>query len=189
MEENKNPVTQAEHFPPEKVDSEKKESVRELVQKLKKKKWYRNPKILIPLAVVLVVGISVLASTRGPEAEYVTETVQRMTLKNTVSATGTVQALTERDLQFEANGVIDKILVEEGDQVQEGEVLATLETTDLDIQIREARAALALAQANLQIVFAGNRQEDIQVSQESVKQAETAYQNALKDHEALVKKT
>src|SRR5262249_9812510 len=64
-----------------------------------------------------------------------------------VVTTGTVQAV-HVDLGFKVPGRIADVPVAEGDDVRPGELVGTLETQDLDVQVASARAALALARAS-----------------------------------------
>src|ERR1043166_6693929 len=64
-----------------------------------------------------------------------------------VVTTGTVQAV-HVDLGFKVPGRIADVPVAEGDDVQAGQLVGTLETQDLDVQVASARSALALARAS-----------------------------------------
>src|SRR5262245_24812482 len=63
-----------------------------------------------------------------------------------VVTTGTIEAV-HVDLGFKVPGRIADVPVAAGDDVQAGQVVGTLETQDLDVQVASARAALALAKA------------------------------------------
>src|ERR1051325_2760739 len=64
-----------------------------------------------------------------------------------VVTTGTVQAV-HVDLAFKVPGRIADVPVAEGDDVEAGQLVGTLETQDLDVQVASARSALALARAS-----------------------------------------
>jgi HlyD family secretion protein len=66
-----------------------------------------------------------------------------------VSAEGQIVPLRHTTLSFQAGGEIVEILVTEGQTVPEGEVIARLDATDLEIAVQQAEAGLAQAQANL----------------------------------------
>jgi HlyD family secretion protein len=88
----------------------------------------------------------------------------------------------------EVSGRIARLMVDEGDQVEESQVLVEIDTDLLDTQIAEAEAAVAMAEAQLARVEAGARAEDIAVAEAAVVMAEAnqdaAYQ-ALQDAIAL----
>lgn len=80
----------------------------------------------------------------------------------------------------EVGGRLARLMVDEGDQVNEGQVLVQIDADILDAQIDEAKAAVAMAEAQLARVEAGARAEDIAVAAAAVTMAEaqrdTTYQ-------------
>ena len=78
-----------------------------------------------------------------------------------VSATGVVVPSRWATLGFEMSGRVERVMVEPGDQVEEGEPLIELDSTDLEYAVRQAQAALATSQANLALAKAGARSEEI----------------------------
>jgi HlyD family secretion protein len=72
----------------------------------------------------------------------------------------------------EVGGRIACLMVDEGDQVTEGQVLAEIDADLLDSQIAEAEAAVVMAEAQLARVQAGVRAEDIAVAEVAVTMAE-----------------
>jgi HlyD family secretion protein len=89
------------------------------------------------------------------EATIMTAQVTRGDLIISVSGTGVLSSATERELGFETEsgeevaGYLDEVLVEVGDHVQEGDLLARLETDDLELEVAEAEISLREAQLNL----------------------------------------
>ncbi len=67
----------------------------------------------------------------------------------TVSATGTIQPITQVDIGSEASGVVREVLVDENGLVKTGDVLAVLDTTRLDAQRARVAAQLQSAEARL----------------------------------------
>jgi HlyD family secretion protein len=90
----------------------------------------------------------------------------------TVTASGEVVPVQKADLSFTAAGRVQTLAVTEGGEVQAGEVLATLETADVEAQIAQAEAALAVSQANLAQIQAGARPEEIAAAQEALAAAQ-----------------
>ncbi len=95
-------------------------------------------------ALVVLVAIGAIISTvRGDDAVTVrTESVERRDLVARVSATGHIEPKTAVDISADVSGRIVQLTVEEGDDVEEGELL-------LAIDDARFRAALQRAQANL----------------------------------------
>ena len=77
-----------------------------------------------------------------------------------IRVSGHVEA-TETRIAPEAGGRILTLAVKEGDRVQQGQVLMTLDTRDAQLAIQRARAERDAADAQLRLVMAGARVEDI----------------------------
>ncbi|MBN1873196.1 MAG: efflux RND transporter periplasmic adaptor subunit [Anaerolineae bacterium] len=86
-----------------------------------------------------------------PAAEEVLRTgqVAREDLEITVVASGNVAVNQETDLRFDLTGTVAEVTVEVGDTVRAGQVLARLDTADLDRAVAQARIALEQAEINL----------------------------------------
>jgi HlyD family secretion protein len=67
-----------------------------------------------------------------------------------VSATGTLQPLTQVDISSELSGVVRSVAVNENQQVKKGDVLAALDTAKLEVQIERAEASAKAAAANVE---------------------------------------
>jgi HlyD family secretion protein len=78
---------------------------------------------------------------------------QRETLVDTVSATGSIEPEAEVEMKFETGGMVSEVLVKQGQYVTAGTVLARLDTTDLELQVRSAEIDLAQAKANLDQLY------------------------------------
>jgi membrane fusion protein (multidrug efflux system) len=64
-----------------------------------------------------------------------------------LTLSGTVQGLEETDISPRTNGYVRRWLVDIGDRVDEGQLLAEIDTPELDLEIDEARAALGQSEA------------------------------------------
>jgi RND family efflux transporter, MFP subunit len=105
----------------------------------------RRPLLLSLIALVLLVaGWTLLQSLRGPMLPAYEVVAQP--LVQTVVATGRVAAYSRVQVGSEITGVVVERLVQEGDQVRPGDVLAVLRADDLEAAVREAEAALATLQ-------------------------------------------
>jgi len=84
----------------------------------------------------------------GGEEEVSQQLVEvvRGDLTISVSGSGNIEVSDEGKLAFGVGGRIDKIYVEEGDSVTGGDVLARLDTDDLELALTQARVALATQQ-------------------------------------------
>ena len=77
-----------------------------------------------------------------------TEEVRRGTVAETISVTGQVVPGTYADLSFQQVGTLTKVMVKDGERVEKGQVLATIESPVLSAQLHEANLALAVAEQN-----------------------------------------
>ena len=99
--------------------------------------------------------------------------VVRGDLAVTVSGSGSIEVSKEVELAFGSGGRVDKIYVEDGDEVSKGDVLAKLETDDLELTVTQAQVALAEAQVGVT-----QAQVAVNQAQLSITQAEVALKNA-----------
>ncbi|RSL33077.1 efflux RND transporter periplasmic adaptor subunit [Salibacterium salarium] len=121
-----------------------------------------------------------------------TATVERGNLEGTQTFSATTEALSEVSLMPEVNAEIEQILVEEGDTVEQGEVLARLDDTELQNTLEQERAAYQSAKSNVSVAEAGQRgaqagAEQARIALEnadhSIAQAEEQYEQAQTDLE------
>ncbi|XOB40977.1 MAG: efflux RND transporter periplasmic adaptor subunit [Candidatus Nealsonbacteria bacterium] len=95
-----------------------------------------------------------------------------------VSETGQIKKGEQIELGFKTLGILEKIYISVGEQVEEKDVLAKLENTQLSIQLSEAQASLQLYQAQLDKLIAGATSQEIQVNQTAVDNAQIALDTA-----------
>jgi len=106
--------------------------------------------IVIAVAVIVVGGLAWRSSTRGAsngDGLYEFVEVTRGNLENTVSATGTLEAVGTVEVGAQVSGRLAEILVDYNDNVREGQVLAVLDTTMLAASVRDVEATLMKAEA------------------------------------------
>jgi HlyD family secretion protein len=88
-------------------------------------------------------------------AQYMTARVDRGNLRNTVTATGTLQAVTTVQVGSQASGTISNLYADYNSVVKKGQVIAQLDPSVPKAQVEQARANLQQAQAALQQARAG----------------------------------
>lgn len=96
--------------------------------------------------------------------------------------TGKVTAARLSELAFERSGKLTEIVVDEGDQVQTGMVLARLDTRHLEVSRLKLQAERAAAQAKLDELEAGPRSQTVAVAEAEVRQLNARLKNLLADH-------
>ena len=97
--------------------------------------------------------------------------VERGTLVASVSASGSVEAKRRMALTFKTPGRVAEVYVETGDEVTAGDPLVKLDTAELELQVAQARAGLAAAEAQLAQLKAGPTAEDLAAAQAAVDSA------------------
>ena len=95
-------------------------------------------------------------------------------------ASGTIEC-TEVAVSPEVAGRIVELPVSEGDLLTNGALVARLDETPYRLRVDEVRAALAQAQAQLDLALAGSRDEDIQRARDQAHEAQSAAWAATQD--------
>lgn len=88
-----------------------------------------------------------------------------------IAASGTIEAV-EVSVAAMTSGQVLKMAVDEGARVEQGDLLAVIESEALEIQLRQAEAGVKLADAQLRLLLKGARVEDIRQAEEALRQAE-----------------
>ena len=104
------------------------------------------------IVVLVVIGAGVFAGlelTGSSEPAYRTVAASFGDVQQTTALTGTIEPVTQADLNFSTSGTVMTVGVTLGDKVNEGSVLATLETESLSAQVDQARAMLDTAETTL----------------------------------------
>tara|TARA_B100002051_G_scaffold276684_2_gene326873 strand:+ start:1603 stop:3108 length:1506 start_codon:yes stop_codon:yes gene_type:complete len=111
---------------------------------------------IVLLAVVILFAANLFLKINQPHDENrITTEVEVGTVRQLVSVSGIAKADQLVELGFPAVGQIEKVLVDTGDTVQEGDALVTLESGALTAEYNEALAAVTSAQASLDEVLSG----------------------------------
>src|SRR5213078_836998 len=102
-------------------------------------------------------GVAVLAVVafyfwggQASAAQYLTAKVERGNLRNTVTATGTLQAVTTVQVGSQASGTISALYADFNSKVRKGQVIAQLDPAVSQAQVGQARANLEQAKAQFQ---------------------------------------
>ncbi len=121
--------------------------------------WPKKRKLMVVgaavvLGVVGVYGYTVLARPATTVDPARLATVERGDLARSVVATGRIEPITKVEIKSKANGIIKELKVQVGDRVTVNQVLAELDRDNLAARLRESRAALTGADANLRAALA-----------------------------------
>ena len=124
---------------------------------LKRLNLTQHKKLILGIGGVALLALAAFyfwgRSTTAPV--YMTAKVERGNLRNTVTATGTLQAVTTVQVGSQASGTISALNADFNSVVKKGQVVAQLDPAVSKAQVDQARAALQQAQASLQLAKAG----------------------------------
>ena len=115
-------------------------------------KKLRLSKIWIVVIAIIVVAVAAWALSGGKDEEQINfkeEKVALQTLQNSVTATGTIEAVTSVTVGTQVSGIVNKLYVDYNSQVKKGQVIAELDKTNLMSELNTAKANLASAQSSL----------------------------------------
>lgn len=115
-------------------------------------KKLRISKIWIAVIVIVVIAVAAWALSEGKKEEEINfkeEAVKTETLQNSVTATGTIEAVTSVTVGTQVSGIVNKLYVDYNSQVKKGQVIAELDKTNLLSELNTAKANLASATSNL----------------------------------------
>jgi HlyD family secretion protein len=119
---------------------------------------------------LVLVAVSGLAACRGPT--------------DGIRASGTIEA-TSVQVSARSTGQIVRLVGEEGMSVRQGDLLAEVDHSTLDLQLSQARSGVDLARAQLNLLVEGARAEDLVQGREQLNQANDALKSATDDFERM----
>jgi HlyD family secretion protein len=143
---------------------------------LKRKKMIMG----IGAAAVLALAGFYFWGNRSSAPTYMTARADRGNLRNTVTATGTLQAVTTVQVGSQASGTISALYADFNSVVKKGQVVAQLDPAVSKAQVDQSRAALQQAQASLQLARAGvaNSRAGVSDAQARAMAAKSTVQNS-----------
>jgi len=106
--------------------------------------------IISIVIVALTVATFILFRSKGDEIKFKTEKVQRGDIETTVTATGTVNAVTTVLVGTQVSGTIKNIYVDFNSPVKKGQLIAQIDPATFEAQVEQARANLLSVRANLE---------------------------------------
>ncbi len=118
---------------------------------------------LVVLAIASAGGAVTLSRSRssGPDYSDLTVTVSSEAIRERIAASGTVQPTQTVNLSPKVAGILVELLVDQGDTVAAGQPIARMESEEVNAQLRQDRASLAEAEAQLRSIQLGSRREEI----------------------------
>jgi len=136
------------------------------------------------IAVVALAGLSIALTTRGNNRDMVpqkTEVVKRGDFVVKINASGNLESLLSVEVKSNVEGEIEKLHVEDGDFVEQGQVLLQIDDEQIREEMKQAEANVSASQAQLEqskrsrTIKDKQLESDVQQQMDSVAQAQTSY--------------
>jgi HlyD family secretion protein len=107
--------------------------------------------IIAGIAAAALIALLIFKPFAKKEAEFTFDTVkvEKGNITNTVTATGTIEAMTTVTVGTQVSGIIEHVYVDFNDNVKQNQVLARLDQTALRAQLEQSQASVDQAQAQL----------------------------------------
>ncbi len=149
------------------------------VKKTRKPMSKKKKRIIIAaaivLAIVLILVVPRLLSGGEPALTVTTGTIEKMDIEQAVTIKGTIQGSQKADVATSLNYEILSIMVEEGDIVQKDQILAVLDSEDLQDDYQKASTALKESKFNYEA--SKNLYEQGAISKEAYLRTQSQYEN------------
>ena len=131
------------------------------------------------IIVSVIVAIAILAwllsgKKKDTTINFTTEAVAPTNIENSVTATGTIEAVKTVTVGTQVSGIINKLFVDYNSVVKKGQVIAELDKQNLQSQLNSAKAQLSQAQANLL-----SAQSDLAYQKANYQRNKTLYNKGL----------
>jgi HlyD family secretion protein len=136
--------------------------------------------VISSVVAVLLVVIVAMAATRGGgkiDSAKIAK-VERGDLAKNVVATGKIQAITQVDVKSKASGIVKKLLVDYGDRVKQGQILAELDKDEIQARVNQQRASLEAAEAAAHATEADLQHARVDAEGPDVPMLKRAYERA-----------
>lgn len=144
--------------------------------KKKRRIWWIGSTVFVVLMVAIVATKATSSSTKIDPTKIAT--IEQGDLAQSVVATGKIQPITKVEVKSKASGIVKKEMVDAGDRVKAGQVLAELDKEELQAQVRGDEAQLTAAEANLRASEADVERSKVDAEGVDVPTLQRAYQRA-----------
>jgi HlyD family secretion protein len=130
--------------------------------------------------VVLIAGGLIAATHGGAKIDPAKlQKVEKGDLAKSVVATGKVTPITKVEVKSKASGIVKKLLVDSGDRVKKGQLLAQLDKEEISAQVEQSRAAVQAAEASLTSSEADYERAKVDAEGPDVPLLKRAYERAI----------
>lgn len=146
-------------------------------------KVFTTKKIII-FAILVLISIFFYAFIWNDKVpSFVTEEIKKSDLQQIVNVNSTTESNAKISLRFQNSGQIDSINFKTGDTIQKDDLIASLVNDKLEIELEKAAANLDMANAELNLKYAGPSKEETVIAWTQVEEAEINLKNAKQIYE------
>ncbi len=133
---------------------------------------------------ICMIAATLAACSEGTKVNYSTSPVEKQNISTSITATGTIEPVTEVEVGTQVSGIIDRIYVDYNSEVHRGQVIAELDKTNLLSELASAQSNLSNAQSSLNYQSANYKRyktlyEKGLVSANDYENAKLSYEQAL----------
>ena len=135
---------------------------------------------VVVLVVLIVAGVAIANSGGTKIDKSKIGKVDQGDLAKSVVATGKIEPITKITIKSKASGIVKRLMVDAGDTVKSGQVMAELDKEEIQARVRAAQAALAASEANLNASQADYQRSEVDAQGPEVPLLQRAYDRAKK---------
>jgi HlyD family secretion protein len=147
----------------------------------------RNRILLYLLLAGVLAYVGIEWSGRKPAPKISAVTPVRENLASFISSNGKVEPISPYVVRAQLDTFVEKVLVNEGQQVKQGQLLLELDVKDASARLAETRSKLLQAQDDLRAAKAGGRADEAAKAAGDLAKAQADRDRLQKNHDALVK--
>src|SRR6476646_8139731 len=131
--------------------------------------------------IVLLIAVGVIVAKSGGTKIDPSKLakVEKGDLAKSVVATGKVEPIIKVEVKSKASGIVKKLLIDAGDRVKKGQLLAQLDKDEIQAQVEQSRAALEAAEASLKGAEADYERAKVDAEGPDVPLLKRAYERAV----------
>lgn len=136
---------------------------------------------------LMIVVLSMVACGKKAEVKYESSKVSKQNISTSITATGTIEPVTEVEVGTQVSGIIDKIYVDYNSVVKKGQLIAELDKTNLLSELSSAKSNMESAKSNMEYQKSNyNRYKELYskglVSADDYENAQLSYKQASEEY-------
>lgn len=136
---------------------------------------------------LMIAVLSMVACGKKTEVKYESSTVSKQNISTSITATGTIEPVTEVEVGTQVSGIIDKIYVDYNSVVKKGQLIAELDKTNLLSELSSAKSNMESAKSNMEYQKSNyNRYKELYskglVSADDYENAQLSYKQASEEY-------